>query len=74
MKYILIAGALLIVAAFAIEGCYDNPPNSEKLITTMNYDVHAVDIKGHEYIIYDGVRKGGIIHSESCPCKNGGAK
>ena len=31
-------------------------------------------IKGHEYIIFEGVYKGNIIHSESCPCKKGGAK
>lgn len=38
-------------------------------ITTAN-DVHLVEIEGHQYIIYDGLYKGGIIHAEHCPCKN----
>lgn len=25
--------------------------------------------EGHEYLVDEGYRKGGICHSESCPCK-----
>ena len=31
--------------------------------------IYSIEIEGHVYIIFDGYRKGGIIHSESCPCK-----
>ena len=37
-------------------------------------EVKAVTIKGHEYIIVNGSNKGGIVHSESCPRKNGGVR
>jgi len=37
-------------------------------------EVKAVTVKGHEYIIVNGSNRGGIVHSESCPCKNGGVR
>lgn len=61
---------LIIVAALAVAGC-DEPPGVEKHINTVNYIVRTVEVKGHEYIIFDGRYKGNIIHSESCPCKGG---
>lgn len=33
-------------------------------------EVYLIEIEGHQYIIFNGVRKGGIIHAEHCPCKN----
>ena len=68
MKYIIAAAAALVLA-----GC-DEPPGSEKHIDTVNYSVRTVEVKGHEYIIFEGCYKGNIIHSESCPCKEGGKK
>lgn len=34
-------------------------------------EVKVVTVKGHEYIIVNGSNRGGIVHSESCPCKEG---
>lgn len=31
--------------------------------------IYKAQVEGHEYLIIDGVYKSGIIHSESCPCK-----
>lgn len=28
----------------------------------------GVEIEGHQYIIFDGLYKGNIIHAEHCPC------
>lgn len=67
MKYFIIAAAL------AIAGC-EEPPSVKKQVETIDYSVLTLEIKGHEYIILDGCYKGNIIHSESCPCKKGGAK
>ena len=63
MKYIIAAAAALVLA-----GC-DEPPGSEKHIKTSSYTVRTVEVKGHEYIIFDGSCKGNVIHSESCPYK-----
>ena len=65
---------LIIAAALAVAGCGDEPPGAERHIQTMDYIVRTVEVKGHEYIIFDGAYKGNIIHSESCPCKGDGAK
>jgi hypothetical protein len=29
-----------------------------------------VNLKGHEYVVMDGYKQGGICHAESCPCKS----
>ena len=59
---------LIIAAAIFVAGC-DEPPGAEKQIQTIYYTVRTVEVKGHEYIIFDGTCKGNMIHSESCPCK-----
>lgn len=64
---------LIVIAALFVAGC-DEPPGAEKHINTVNYIVRTVEVKGHEYIIFDGCYKGNIIHSESCPCKGGAEK
>ena len=66
MKYMIICAALVFA------GCGEvalDKPN----IATFTYEVRTVEVEGHKYIIYSGYRKGNIIHSESCPCKVGGA-
>lgn len=68
MKYIIVAAAALVLA-----GC-DEPPGVENHIDSFSCTVRTVEVKGHEYIIFDGGNKGNIIHSESCPCKEGGKK
>ena len=57
-KIILLALTSLIV------GC-----NNGSEPTKGMYDIYVETIKGHEYIVVDGMYGIGIIHSESCPCK-----
>jgi len=38
--------------------------------TEFGEGVREVEIKGHIYLIFEGVNKGNIIHAEHCPCKN----
>lgn len=64
MRYLIIAATLFAA------GC-DDPQGTERHIESINYSVRTVEVKGHEYIIFDGRYKGNIIHSESCPCKKG---
>lgn len=33
--------------------------------------VYTVTVEGHKYAIYDGYHQGGIVHAESCECKEG---
>lgn len=65
MKYIIAAAVALVLA-----GC-DVPP---EVANHRKTTVRTVEIEGHKYIIFEGAYKGNIIHSESCPCKEGGAE
>ena len=82
MKLVLLAifalVAMLIVSMVA-EGTAQDAEGSarERAARESFWDVSegkVVTVKGHEYIIVNGSNRGGIVHSESCPCKNGGAR
>ena len=68
MKKIIV----LILSTLAIVSC-DTPRAKDKQTVSepgFGERVHEVEVKGHTYLIYDGVYKGNIIHAEHCPCKN----
>lgn len=44
---------------------YDEPWTTHGMETATK----VVVIEGHKYILYDGYYSGGIIHAESCHCK-----
>lgn len=80
MKTIWIGYALVIASAWCLAGCSAKDDSAlsplkekyfKKSMTTL---IYSIEIEGHEYIIFDGFRKGGIVHSESCTCKKGGAE
>lgn len=31
-------------------------------------DVEVVELDGHEYVVYEGYKAGGLTHHEGCPC------
>ena len=75
MKHTLINYALIIASALCLSGCEEHTdsastqPNKKVFESSFNSCIYSLEIEGHEYIIFDGYRKGGIIHSESCQCK-----
>lgn len=80
MNTILFNDALVIASALCIAGCGVNvdptsAPSKEKYFKrSMGTNIYSIEIEGHEYIIFDGTYKGGIIHSESCQCRKEGAE
>lgn len=66
---------LLALCAIALTGCVgkagkvDTDPN---LLNDFDDAIVPVEYNGHKYIIYKGVRKGGIIHDPDCPCHQKG--
>lgn len=81
MNTIPFKNALAVIAsALCLAGCGINddsasvPPEERYFKKSATTFIYSIEIEGHEYIIFDGMRKGGIIHSESCPCKKGGGK
>lgn len=81
MNTIPFKNALVIIAsALCLAGCSVKddsvlvPPEERYFKKSATTFIYSIEIEGHEYIIFDGMRKGGIIHSESCPCKKGGGR
>lgn len=80
MKTILFNDALVIASALCLAGCgvdvdSTSTPSRERYFKkSASTFIYSIEIEGHEYIIFDGMRKGGIVHSESCPCRKGGAE
>ena len=75
MKQKLFSCALVITSALCLAGCGEHTdtapahPNEKYFKKNVGTLIYSIEIEGHDYIIFDGYRKGGIIHSESCPCK-----
>ena len=64
---------LVFVVALGITSCGQDKPDVQStgdLRITTGETVKVVEIKGHDYIIYDGYESGGICHAESCACKS----
>ena len=61
---------LLLIIALVLGGCV-RPEIKQAERTNFEYDVYIDTLRGHEYIIYDGYKSGGIIHAEHCQCKGG---
>lgn len=82
MKKTLFNYALIIASALCLSGCEEHEQlktqqlQTQQLQTNVKYynpiigvHIYSIWIEGHGYIVFDSHHKGGIIHSESCPCK-----
>ena len=75
MKQTLFNCALVIASALCLLGCEEHTDyepaqsNVKYIMRTFSTVIYSICIEGHDYIVFDGYRKGGIVHSESCPCK-----
>ena len=67
MKKIL---AILIMLVALLASCDGKNPEIRNDVAS--YSIYVDTIRGHEYIILNGMYFGDIIHSESCQCKKGG--
>lgn len=38
--------------------------------TGSSFTLRLVKFQGHDYIVMDGYKQGGMCHSEACKCKN----
>ena len=62
--------ALAFTVVVALVSCNrDVKPSAEYAISS-TAEIRVIKIQGHDYLIYDGFKQGGICHSESCPCKS----
>lgn len=73
MKPLILIIALVVLAGCAAKEESTNQPTytEPERYTNWHYDLFVDSVRGHEYIIYDGYKSGGIIHAEHCQCKGG---
>lgn len=79
MKKTLFNYALIIASALCLAGCEEyeyEQFQTQQFKTKVKYynptigvRIYSIEIEGHDYILFNGYRKGGITHSASCPCK-----
>ena len=65
--------ALVLAVALGFTSCGADKPDvqaSKDYKINIDESVRVMTIEGHDYMIYDGYKSGGICHSESCPCKS----
>lgn len=43
-------------------------------LSTFGDRIISAEYKGHSYIIYKGIERGGITHDPDCPCREKGAE
>ena len=77
MRQTLLNCALVIASALCLTGCEEHSaseterPNVKPVMRTFSTVIYSICIEGHDYIVFDGHRKGGIVHSAGCPCRRG---
>lgn len=61
---------LLLFALLLIVGCEPSSKGKENgKIVGITDEIYIVEVEGHKYVIFDGYKQGGIVHAESCSCK-----
>ena len=58
---------IMLTSIFLVAGCGEYEKPETRL--GMGNEIYVETVRGHDYVIYDGYYKGGIVHAESCPCK-----
>lgn len=77
MKTPWIGYTLAIASALCLAGCEGDvdlapaPPGEKYFRKSASTLMYSIEIEGHEYIIFEGFHKGGIVHSGSCSCRKG---
>lgn len=82
MKTILFKVALVASSALCLTGCGASNDSSVKtaesserhfFYRSLGTRIYSITIEGHKYIVLERSNRGQIIHSESCPCREGTA-
>lgn len=63
LRWLFLGIVFIALMALAISGC-GNSVESEG--TSFGQDIQVVTVDGHEYVVYDGYKAGGITHKANC--------
>lgn len=70
---------LLALFALTLMGCLEDSQmgkvgTDQQWLNEVDDKIVTAEYRGHSYIIYKGVEKGGIVHDPDCPCQEKGDK
>ena len=70
---------LLALLALTLTGCLEDSQmgkvdTNQQWLNEVDDKIVTAEYRGHSYIIYKGVEKGGITHDPDCPCREKGGK
>lgn len=68
---------LLALLALTLTGCLEDSQmgkvdTNQQWLNEVDDKIVTAEYRGHSYIIYKGVEKGGITHDPDCPCREKG--
>lgn len=68
---------LLSLLALTLTGCLEESQmgkvdTNQQWLSEIDDKIVTAEYRGHSYIIYKGVEKGGITHDPDCPCREKG--
>ena len=67
--------ALLALLALTLTGCTNKQISTDDSeLSTFGDRIISAEYKGHSYIIYKGVERGGITHDPDCLCREKGGE
>ena len=67
--------ALLALLALTLTGCTNKQISTDdSKLSTFGDRIISAEYKGHSYIIYKGVERGGITHDPDCSCREKGGE
>lgn len=67
--------SILALLALTMMGCTNKQISTDDSeLSTFGDRIISAEYKGHSYIIYKGIERGGITHDPDCPCREKGAE
>lgn len=66
---------LFALLALTLTGCTNKQISTDDSeLSTFGDRIISAEYKGHSYIIYKGIERGGITHDPDCPCREKGGE
>lgn len=66
---------ILALLALTLTGCTNKQISTDdNELSTFGDRIISAEYKGHSYIIYKGIERGGITHDPDCPCREKGGE
>ena len=80
MKTTVITLASAVALLIVVQACQlkgkdrEKAVSADKVVSTKihneyAYDLRQVEVEGHTYLVFTGIKSIAVLHSESCQCK-----